>query len=66
MGLWSWRLMPHGRASVYTLIAIFTAVAIPLFCYRYVYHETNLANIYYAVLPLFCITKEYAMYYIPY
>ena len=66
MGIWSWRFMPHGRAAIYTLIAIFTAIAIPLFCYRYVYHETNLANIYYAGLPLFFITKEYAMYYIPY
>lgn len=66
MGVWSWRLMPYGRAAVYTLIAIFTAVAIPLFCYRYIYHETNLANIYYAGLPLFFITKEYALYYIPY
>lgn len=66
MGIWSWRLMTHGRAAVYTLIAILTTVAVPLFCYRYVYHETNLANIYYAGLPIFFVTQEYALYYIPY
>ena len=66
MGIWSWRLMPRGRAAVYTLIALLMAIAVPLLCYHYVYYETNLANIYYAGLPIFFITKEYAMYYIPY
>ena len=66
MGLWSWRLMSRGRAIAYTLIAILMAVAVPLLCYRYVYHETNLANIYYAGLPLFYITERYTQYYIPY
>lgn len=66
MAVWSWRLMPRGRAAVYTLVAIVTAIAVPLLCYRYVYHETNLANIYYAGLPVFFITEEYPLYYIPY
>ena len=66
MGIWSWRLMPHGRATVYTLMAILMVVAVPLLCYRYIYYETNLANIYYAGLPIFFITKEYALYYLPY
>lgn len=66
MGIWSWRLMPHGRATVYTLMAILTVIAVPLLCYRYIYYETNLANIYYAGLPIFFITKEYALYYLPY
>jgi hypothetical protein len=66
MGIWSWRLMSRGSAAVYTLIAIVMAAAVPLLCYRYVYYETNLANIYYAGLPIFFITKEYAMYYVPF
>ena len=66
MGIWSWRLMSRWRAAVYTVIAILVAVAVPLLCYRYVYHETNFANIYYAGLPLFYITERYANYYIPY
>ena len=66
MGIWSWRLMGRGRAAIHTVIAILLAIAVPLFCYRYVYHETNLANIYYAGLPVFFITEEYPLYYTPY
>jgi len=66
MAIWSWRLMSRGRAAIYTLIALLFVIAVPLFCYRYVYHETNIANIYYAGLPLFYVTEEYHHYYIPY
>ena len=66
MGIWSWRLMARGRAAIHTVIAILLSIAVPLFCYRYVYHETNLANIYYAGLPVFFITEEYPLYYTPY
>ena len=66
MGIWSWRLMPRGRAAIYTLIAILLVVAVPPLCYRHVYHEINYANIYYAGLPLFYITERYTTYYIPY
>lgn len=66
MGIWSWRLLPRSRAAIYSLIAVVCAIAVPLLCYRYVYYETNLANIYYAELPLFFITEEYHTYYIPY
>ena len=53
MGIWSWRLVPRSRAVIYTVIALLAAVAVPLLCYHYVYHEINIANIYYAGLPLF-------------
>ena len=66
MGIWSWRLMPRGRAALYTVLAVLVTIAMPLFCYRYIYHETNFANIYYAGLPVFFITEEYHQYYIPY
>ncbi len=66
MGIWSWRLMARGRAAIHTVIAVLLAIAVPLFCYRYVYHEINLANIYYAGLPVFFITEEYPWYYTPY
>ena len=66
MGIWSWRLMPRGRAAVYTLIALLLVVAIPLLCYHHVYHEINKANIYYAGLPLYYVTERYAHYYIPF
>ena len=66
MGLWSWRLVPRRRAILYSIIAVLTAVAVPLLCCRYVYHETNPANIYYAGLPLFFVSERYPQYYIPY
>lgn len=66
MGIWSWRLMPRKQAAIYTLVAILVTIIVPLFCYRYVYYETNQANIFFAGLPLFFITEEYAQYYIPY
>ena len=66
MGIWSWRLMPRNRAAIYCAISVLAVIAVPLVCFRYIYHETNLANIYYAGLPLFYITEEYPLYYLPY
>jgi hypothetical protein len=67
MGIWSWRLSnSRMMAAVHTVVAVLSVVAVPLFCYRYVYHQVNLSNIYWAELPLFYITEEYHTYYIPY
>ena len=64
MAVWSWRLREHSLAD--TVVALLSAVAVPLFCYRFIYYQTNLANIYYAGLPLFYVTEEYHAYYVPY
>jgi len=53
-------------AIVNTAVAILSVAAIPLLCYRYIYYQTNLSNIYWAELPLFFITEEHHTYYIPY
>lgn len=66
MALWSWRIDTKGNSSLYMVLALIAVVGVPLVCYRYVYHEMNLANIYYAELPLYFITKDYHAYYIPY
>lgn len=67
MGIWSWRLSAsRAKASVNSVVAVLSVIAIPLFCYRYLYYQVNLANIYWAELPLFFITEEYHTYYIPY
>ena len=66
MGVWSWRLCSRGMALLNSVVAVVSVVAVPLLCYRYVYHETNITNIYYAELPLFFLTEEYHQYYIPY
>lgn len=66
MGLLAWRTESKPRATAYSIIAALSAIAVPLLYYRYVYHETNLANIYWAELPLFFIQEDYHTYYIPY
>lgn len=64
MAVWSWRLREH--ALVDTIVAVVSVAAVPLLCYRYIYYQTNLANIYYAELPLFFVTEEHHAYYVPY
>ena len=66
MGIWSWRLMGKKQGILYSVIAILCTIAVPLLCYRYVYYETNIANIYYAGLPTYYISEEYHQYYIPF
>ncbi len=66
MAVWSWRLCSRTIAVLNSVVAVACVVAIPLLCYHYVYHETNLSNIYYTELPLFFLTEEYHQYYIPY
>lgn len=64
MALWSWRLKEHALAD--TVVALLCVVAVPLLCYRFVYYQTNLANIYYAALPLYYVTENSPAYYTPF
>ena len=66
MAVWSWRLCPKGMAFLNTVVAVLSVVAVPLLFYRYVYYETNFANIYFTELPLYYLTEEYHQYYIPF
>lgn len=66
MGIWTWRLTKKGESAVNFLLALCAVVAVPLLYYRFVYHETNLINIYWTELPLFRVMDEYHAYYIPY
>jgi hypothetical protein len=67
MGIWSWRLSTNRtKAIVCSSVALLSIAAVPLFCYRFIYYQTNLANILWAELPLFYTTEEYHTYYIPY
>ena len=67
MGICSWRQenTPWKKAG-YSVLALLCVVVVPLICYRQVYYQTNLANVYYAELPLYFITEEYHVYYVPY
>ena len=67
MGIWSWRLSASRIAAViHSVVAVVSVAAVPLFCYRYVYYQVNLANILWAELPLYFITENHPNYYIPY
>ena len=68
MGIWSWRLERWSlrRKIGYSLLAFSSAIVVPLMCYRQLYHQINLANIFYAELPLYYVSEEHHVYYIPY
>ncbi|MBO4314719.1 MAG: hypothetical protein J5867_01960 [Prevotella sp.] len=68
MAIITWKLegMTIGQRSIATIVALLAIIAVPLVYYRYVYHETNIANIYWTALPLFRIDKDYYAYYIPF
>ena len=66
MGILSWRIESKSRSVVNSILAVLAVVAVPLLCYRYVYHEINLANIYWAKLPLYFIQEDYQQYYVPF
>ena len=66
MGILTWRIDTRTVSLVNTVVAVLCVIAVPLVCYRYVYYETNLANIWYTGLPLFFVSEEHAQFYIPY
>lgn len=67
MALWVWRLEPCRRSALaVSLTALASAWLVPLFFYRFVYYQTNIANIYAAKLPLYYVTEEYSSYYVPF
>ena len=51
---------------ILSVIALLGVISVPLLCYRFVYHETNIANIYTTALPDFTISESYPDFYIPY
>ena len=67
MALWIWRLEPRRMSALVVSLTGFLSVwLLPLFFYRFVYYQTNIANIYVAKLPLYFVTEEYKSYYLPY
>lgn len=67
MGIWSWRLSDsRTTAVIHSVVAVLSVIAVPLLCYRYIYYQVNLANIYWAELPLYYVTEDHPTYYIPY
>lgn len=68
MGVMGWRLQGDKPANRITgsVVALLAIVAVPLICYRTVFYQTSMENIWWAALPLFRIIEEHSAYYIPY
>lgn len=67
MAVWIWRLEPRrSSALAVSLTGFLSAWLLPLFFYRFVYYQTNLANVYAARLPLYYVTESYNSYYVPF
>ena len=68
MGVMVWRLegLRLAERAVTSAVAVLAIVVVPLVCYRYVFAETNLVNIYWTGLPLFFMDESYTAYYVPY
>lgn len=67
MAVWIWRLEPRRMSALAVSITGFlSACLVPLFFYRFVYYQTNIANVYAAKLPLYFVTEEYSSYYLPF
>ena len=68
MGVLLWRLEKQTitQRIIGSVVAGVSIVFWPLFCYNYVYCQTNIQNIWWTGLPLFIVDKELPNYYIPY
>lgn len=67
MAIWTWRLTSHKtQNAILTVVALLCMIAVPLFCYRYIYYQTNIDDIWIAALPAFVVVESYPSYYIPY
>ena len=63
----AWRMeMATVNKVLCSVIAILAVAAVPLICYRLVYYQTNIINMWWAGLPLFWYGEEYHLYYLPY
>ena len=67
MAIWTWRLCESKQQNaILTVVALLCIVTVPLFCYRYVYYQTNFEDIWTIALPVFTAGESYPQYYIPY
>lgn len=67
MAVWTWRLSDNrGQNALLTIVALLGIIAVPLFCYRYVYYQTHIDDIWTTALPNFLIIDSYPIYFTPY
>ena len=73
MAVLEWRL-PRAKGKgkplfsriATTVVALLGIILVPLFFYRFVYHVTNIDEIYRTAIPLFAVSKSYTTFYLPY
>lgn len=67
MAVWTCRFSKKRQQNlVFVLAVLLMVVAIPLVYYRFVYHQTNIADIYRMALPEFPFDEDYLRHLIPY
>lgn len=67
IGIWTWRLSANKQQNtILTIVALLSILAVPLFCYRYVYYQTYIDDIWTTALPIFTIGESFPNYYTPY
>ncbi len=67
MGIWTWRLSDsRSMNATLTVVSLLSVIAVPLICYRYVYYQTYLGDIWTTGIPGFVVKESYPRYYIPY
>ena len=67
MGLWMWRLSDNRtHNAIVSFATLLCILAVPLFCYRFIYYQTNFCDLWTMALPAFVVLESYPVYYIPY
>ena len=67
MGVWTWRLNRNRTQNIIlTVVALLCIIAVPLFCYRYIYYQTYFDDLWTIGLPILNTLRLYPAYYIPY
>ena len=64
--VWRLKTPTTTEKAVTTAVAALCLCLVPLVCYRYVFCQTNIVNIWWTGLPLFIFGGEQPQYYIPY
>ena len=70
--LWAFRALPAKLRIVWVVLTaavgypLLAIIAVPLFCYRYVYYQTNFDDLWTTALPAFLVIETFPLYYIPY
>lgn len=67
MGIWAWRLAgERTQSALQTFVALLCIVAVPLVCYRYIYYQTYLNDLWIAALPITNVLRAFPAYHLPY